>query len=210
MNIISKLFRKEKEESQSTQGSVEEFVSLIRVYHQTVIAVNLGVTNINLLSELAMFKRMLKISTQDGKLGVAEKSRARKILMQNYGLSTEFFKEIDASVKKNCKNQNSINSYFFLFQGFSNDLLMLISNVMQWKMRVPLMFKNTLYTLTQKAINEIMTKNNWKDDSVYKTVRDVRKYKETLGYSEGWMAEFVFHIVVLAKKEQKKTKKEAK
>lgn len=208
MNIISKLFK--KEENQVAQGTVEEFLSLIRVYHQAVIAVNLGVTNINMLAELAMFKRMLKISTMDGKLGIAEKSRAKKILIQNYGLSTIFFKEIDASIKKNCKNMNHVNSYFFLLQGFSNDLLMLISNVMQWKMRVPLMFKKTLYTLTQKAVNEIMTKDNWKDDSVYKTVRDVRKYRATLDYSEGWMAEFVFNIVILAKREQKNKKKEDK
>ena len=47
MNIISKLFKKEKEETEaSSKGSVEEFVSLIRVYYQAVMAVQLGITNI--------------------------------------------------------------------------------------------------------------------------------------------------------------------
>lgn len=50
MNIISKLFKKEKEETEaSSKGSVEEFVSLIRVYYQAVMAVQLGITNINML-----------------------------------------------------------------------------------------------------------------------------------------------------------------
>ena len=62
MNIISKLFKKEKEETEATsKGSVEEFVTLIRVYYQAVMAVQLGITNINMLSDMALFKRMLKI-----------------------------------------------------------------------------------------------------------------------------------------------------
>ena len=60
MNIISKLFKKEKEETEATsKGSVEEFVTLIRVYYQAVMAVQLGITNINMLSDMALFKRML-------------------------------------------------------------------------------------------------------------------------------------------------------
>ena len=37
-------------------------------------------------SDVAQFKRMFKVQTQNGKLGLAEKSRARKMLMQDYGL----------------------------------------------------------------------------------------------------------------------------
>ncbi len=82
MNIISKLFKKEKEETEATsKGSVEEFVTLIRVYYQAVMAVQLGITNINMLSDMALFKRMLKIPTQNNKPGIAEKARVRKILI---------------------------------------------------------------------------------------------------------------------------------
>ena len=113
MNFISKLFKKKEEETEVvSKGSVEEFVTLIRVYYQAVMAVQLGITNLNILNDMALFKRMLKIPTQNNKLGIAEKSRSRKILMQEYGLNENFFKEIDASIKKNCKTQNDIKSIF--------------------------------------------------------------------------------------------------
>ena len=51
-----------------------------------------------MLAEMALLKRMLKIPTQNNKLGVAEKSRVRKVLMEDYGLSEAFFKEIGGSV----------------------------------------------------------------------------------------------------------------
>ena len=130
MNFISKLFKKNVSEAEEAgKGSVEEFVSLIRVYYQAVMAVNLGITNLNMLADMALFKRMLKIPTQNNKLGVAEKSRVRKVLMEDYGLSEAFFKEIDSSVK------NDIKTYFFMFQGFCNDLFNLLGNLMQWKFR---------------------------------------------------------------------------
>jgi hypothetical protein len=54
------------------------------------MAINLGITNINALPDMAMFKRTLKIQTQNGRLGVAERSQSRKMLMQGYGLSEQF------------------------------------------------------------------------------------------------------------------------
>ena len=51
---------------------------------------------------------------------------SRKMLMQDYGLNESFFKEIDSSVKRNCRTQNDIQSYLFMYQGFSNDLMMLM------------------------------------------------------------------------------------
>ena len=131
-------------------GNVEDFVSLTRVYFQSVIATNLGITNIRYLPDVANFKRLFKVPTQGGKLGLAEKSAAKKMLMQDYGLEDYFFKEIDASVKKNCRTQNDVQTYLFLYQGFSTDLMMLMGNLMQWKFRMPSIFKKTLYTMTQK------------------------------------------------------------
>lgn len=205
MNILSKLFKKNnKPEEENSKGSVEEFVSLIRVYYQAVMAVNLGITNLNILSDMALFKRMLKIPTQNNKLGVAEKSRVRKILMQDYGLSETFFKEIDSSVKKNCRNQNDIKSYFFMFQGFCNDLFTLLGNLMQWKFRFSMLVKKLLYAQTSKTIHEILTRSEWKDISVQKTAWSIRKYSEALGYSEQWITDFVYNVVLLAKEDQKK------
>ena len=188
MNIISKLFKKEKEETEATsKGSVEEFVTLIRVYYQAVMAVQLGITNINMLSDMALFKRMLKIPTQNNKPGITE-----------------------ASVKKNCKSQNDIKSYFFLFQGFCNDLFSLLDNLMQWKFRFSMLVKKLLYNQTAKTIHEIVTRSEWKEVSVQKTAWSIRKYKETLGYSEEWMTDFVYNIVLLAKEDAKNQRKKDK
>ncbi|NDW13332.1 hypothetical protein D0T50_10565 [Bacteroides sp. 214] len=202
MGIFSKLFGKKE----ATVGNVEDFALLTRVYFQSVIAVNLGVTNINFVPDVAQFKRLFKIPTQGGKLGLAEKSRSRKMLMADYGLDETFFKEIDSSVKKNCRTQNDVQSYLFLYQGFSNDLMMLMGNLMQWKLRLP--GKKLLYAMTEKQVNEVLTKQAFKKDDVHKTAMNVRKYKERLGFSEKWMTDYVYHIVRLAKKEPKKKNKE--
>ena len=205
MGIFSKLFGKKASEEETTRvGGMEDFMTLIRVYYQSVMATNIGVTNINFLPDMAVFKRSLKIPTQNNKLGIAEKSRCKKMLVDIYGLSDGFFKEIDNSIKKNVKNINDIKTYLFMFQGFSQDLMMLIGNIMQWKFRMPMVLKKMLRTMTDKAVSDIVHKNDWKDDSVRKTCIGVRKYKQALGYSEQWMSEYVYNIVLLAKKEPKK------
>lgn len=208
MGIFSKLFKKNSDSPTKIVGDVEDFMLLTRVYFQSVIAMNLGITNINFIPDVANFKRTFKVPTQNGKLGLAEKSRSRKMLMQDYGLTDNFFKEVDASVKKGCKNQQDVQSYMFLFQGFTNDLMMLMGNLMQWKFRIPSRFKKTLYSITEKTVHDVVTKKVWKKDDVHKTAMAVRQYKERLGYSEQWMTEYVYHIVILAKKESKKKKTE--
>ena len=204
MSIFSKLFGKKQAEEETTRvGGMEDFMTLIRVYYQAVMATNIGISNINFLPDMAVFKRSLKIPTQNNKLGIAEKSRCKKMLVELYGLPDTFFKEIDASIKKNVKNINDVKTYLFMFQGFSQDLMMLTGNLMQWKFRMPGVFKKLLRSMTEKAIQDIMYKNSWKDDSVQKTCLTIRKYQHTLGYSEAWMTEYVYNIVLLAKKEPK-------
>lgn len=209
MGIFANLFKKKDGEGQSI-GNVEDFISLTRVYFQSVIAVNLGITNIRFLPDVANFKRLFKVATQSGKLGLAEKSASRKMLMQDYGLSESFFKEIDTSVKRNCRTQNDIQSYLFMYQGFSNDLMMLMGNLMQWKLRMPSVFKKALHSMTEKTVHDVCTKMVWKADDVHKTAMAVRQYKERLGYSEQWMTEYVYNILLLAKKEPKHKEEETK
>ena len=204
MSIFSKLFGKKKEEDEGAKvGGVEDFMTLIRVYYQAVMAAQLGISNINALPDMAVFKRTLKIPTQNNKLGVAERSRCKKMLMEIYGINDFFFKEIDASIKKHCKNVNSIQNYLFMFQGFSQDLMMVVGNLMQWKFRMPRIFNKALRSMTEKTVHDILTKTTWKDDSVRKTCANIRQYQHSLGYSESWMAEYVYNIVILAKKEPK-------
>ena len=174
------------------------------------IAANLGITNIRFVPDVANFKRLFKIPTQGGRLGQAEKTASRKMLMQDYGLSENFFKEIDASVKKHCRTQNDVQAYLFMYQGFSQDLMMLMGNLMQWKFRVPSVFKGALRTMTEKTVHDVCTKTVWKKDDVHKTAMAVRQYKERLGYSEQWMTEYVYNVVLLAKKEPKNKATEEK
>ena len=82
MGIIARLFNKDKQ--QVSPKGVEDFISLTRVYFQSVIAVNLGITNIRFIPDVANFKRLFKVPTQGGRLGLAEKSASRKMLMQDY------------------------------------------------------------------------------------------------------------------------------
>ena len=210
MSIFANLFKKQADVDAKVVGNVEDFVSLTRVYFQSVIAVNLGITNIRFLPDVANFKRLFKVATQGGKLGLAEKSASRKMLMQDYGISESFFKEIDTSIKKNCRTQNDVQAYLFMYQGFSSDLMMLMGNLMQWKFRMPAIFKKALRSMTEKTVHDVCTKTVWKADDVHKTAAAVRQYKERLGFSEQWMSEYVYNIVLLSKKEPKHKDEEAK
>ena len=190
-----------KKKTTERVGGMEDFMTLMRVYYQSVLASNLGISNVSMLPDLATFKRTLKVATQNNKLGVAEKSRCKKMLEQIYGLNEAFFKEIDQSVKKNCKKMQDAQTYLFAVQGFNNDLMMLVGNLMKWKFRVPGFMHKMLRGMTEKIINDILTKNNWKDEATFRTVYSVRQYREKLGHSPEWMTEYVYKIVTLAKKE---------
>ena len=184
-------------------GGMEDFMSLIRVYYQASISSKLGINNLAALPDLRVFKQTLHVPTVNNKLGVGEKARCKKMMMETYKIPEDFFKEIDGSINKNVRNVNQMQSYLYSFQGFTQELLMLVGNLMKWKFRVPGFMRKALRTLTEKTINDIMTKDNWKDDGVRKSVFAVRKYQHQLGYSEEWMTEFTFNVITLAKKEPK-------
>lgn len=203
MGLLDIFKKKRNEDAEGRVGGMEDFMTLIRVYYQSVMAANLGITNLAFLPDMAVFKRTLKVPTQNNKLGVAERSRCRKMLKEIYGLSDSFFKETDASIKKNCRTMNDVKGYLLMFQGFTQDLMMVVGNLMKWKFRLPGFFKKALYQLTSKTINDILTRTDWKDDAVRKTCSNIRKYQHTLGYSSEWMTEFVYNVVILAKKEPK-------
>ncbi|MDD4515209.1 hypothetical protein [Massilibacteroides sp.] len=208
MGLFSKIFKKRTEDTeQPSSNHTEEFMTLIRVYYQAVIATQLGITNLNMLPDMALFKRMLKIPTQGGKLGVAEKARARKVLMQDYDLSEDFFKEIDRSIKKNCKTQNDVNGYFYKFQGFNTELFAVMEKMMNIRFRLSMLFNGMLRKSVNKAIHKILTQSEWSDISIQKAAWSVRKYQESLGYSEQWISDFVYQVFVLAKKDNTKKKK---
>ena len=202
MSILSKLFGKKTCEQQTT-GGMEDFMTLIRVYFQAAIAAELGITNLSMLPDLRVFKTTLRVPTVNNRLGVGEKARCRKMLKEIYEMDDNFFKEIDHSMRRNCRKLQDVQVYLVQFQGFTQDLMMLMGNLMKFKLRLPGFFKKALYTMTEKTVNDIFTKNNYTDPGVLKTVVAVREYDRRLGFSQKWITDFVYKVVMLAKKEPK-------
>ena len=201
MSFISRLFGKKEEEQKV--GGMEDFMTLIRVYFQAAMAADLGITNLAALPDLRVFKTTLKVATVNNKLGVGERTRCKKMLKEMYGMDDDFFKEIDSSLRKRCKKVQDAQTYLLQFQGFTQDIMMLTGNLMKFKLRLPGFMKKALYTMTEKTVNDIFTKNDFTDPAVLKSVVAVREYNRRLGFSQKWVTDFVFKVVMLAKKEPK-------
>lgn len=197
MGILDIFKKKEKE----NVGGMEDFMTLIRVYFQSVLASNLGISNLAALPDMAAFKRSLHVPTVNNKLGIGEKKACAKMLKDLYGISDEFCKEIDQSIKKGCKNQTQVQNYLYAFQGFTQDLMMLMGNLLKWKFRIPGFMKGLMKKVVNSTVHDILTKNTWDDNGVHKTVITIRKYQQMLGFSEAWIQEYVYNIITLAKKE---------
>lgn len=197
-----------KKKDKENVGGMEDFMTLIRVYFQSVLASNLGISNLAALPDLLTFKRTLHVATVNNKLGLGEKKACAKMLQDLYGISDNFFKEIDQSIKKGCRNQNDVARYLFLFQGFTQDLMMLMGNLLKWKFRIPGFMKKMVKKVTDSTVHDILTKNTWNDSGVMKAVHSVRRSQHMLGFSEAWMQEYVYNLITLAKKEPNPSKEE--
>lgn len=204
MSIFSKLFGRKTADTEIQTGGMEDFMTLIRVYYQSVMASQVGINNLAALPDLRVFKQTFHVPTINNKIGLGEKKHCQKLLMDMYDLPASFFSEIDSSIKKRCKKPQDVQPYFVMFQGFGQDLMMLMGNLMKWKFRLPGFFKNALREMTAKQIHEIMTRPMWKDEGVRRTCVAIRQYQQQLGYSEAWMTEYVYKIIMLAKKEPKR------
>jgi hypothetical protein len=194
-------FFKKKEEN-TRIGGMEDYMTLIRVYFQSAIAATIGITNIAMLPDLRVFKSTFKVKTEHGKLGLGEKAACRKMLKQMYGHDDAFFKEIDHSINKNCRKMQDVQTYLYQFQGFTQDIMMLMGNLMKFKLRLPSFFKKAIYAMTEKTVNDLFNKNDYTDPATLKAVASVRKYNQRLGFSEQWITNFVYQVVMLAKKEK--------
>lgn len=200
-NLLSKLFG--KKDRNDTTGGMEDYMTLIRVYFQSAIAAQLGINNLKMLPDLRTFKITLHVPTANNKLGVGEKARCKNMLKEMYHTDDLFFKEIDQSIRKNCRRLEDVQPYLLQFQGFTQELMMLVGNLMKFKLRMPSIFKSALYTMTEKTVNDIFTKNDYKDAGVIKAVVAVRQYNKRLGFSQKWTTDFIHQVVMLAKKEPK-------
>lgn len=210
MSFLNRLFGRKEADTETKVGGMEDFMTLIRVYLQAGMAAQVGITNLAALPDLRVFKQTLKVPTVNNKLGVGEKKRCAKMLTEIYHVSDTFAGEIDASVKKRCKRIQDVQPFLLQFQGFSQDLMMVMGNLMQWKFRLPSFMKGTLRKMTEKTVHELLTKNDWSDDNVRRTAAQIRKYQQLLGFSEAWMTEYVHTTVMLAKKEKRPNIEEEK
>lgn len=202
MSIFSKLFGHKDNEEQKI-GGMEDYMTLIRVYFQAAIAERVGITNLNALPDLRQFKTSLHIPTVNNKLGIGEKSHCKKMLRDIYSTEDYFFKEIDQSIRKGCSKMQDVQVYLLQFQNFTQNLMMLTGNLMKFKLRLPSIFRKAIYSMTEKTISDIFNKNNFTDQSVLKAVVEVRQYDKRLGFSQKWTTDFVYQVVMLAKKEKK-------
>ena len=200
MSLISKILGKKEEEQKV--GGMEDFMTLIRVYFQAVMASDLGITNLNALPDLRVFKTTLRIPTQGGKLGIGEKARCKKMLKELYEMDDQFFKEIDQSIHRRCKKIQDVQTYLLQFQSYIQDIMILSGNLMKFKLRLPSFFKKAIYAATEKTVHDLFNKNDYKDAGVLKTVVSVRELDKRLGFSEKWTTDFVYRVVMLAKKEK--------
>ena len=207
MGFLSRLFGKKDEDNKA--GGMEDYMQLVRVYFQASIAANVGITNLAMLPDLRVFKSTLHVQTVNNKLGLVEKNACRKMLKDIYGTDDNFFKEVDQSIRKNCRKMQDVQTYLVQFQGFTQDLMMLMGNLMKFKLRLPSMFKSALYKMTEKTIGEIFSKNDYTDPAVLKAVVAIRQYNHRLGFSQKWISDFVYQVVMLAKKEPKAADEDA-
>ena len=198
MGFWNKIFG--KKDAQKV-GGMEDFMTLIRVYFQAAMAADLGISNLAALPDLRVFKATLKVPTVNNKLGVGERSRCKNMLKSMYGMDDDFFKEIDSSLRRRCKKVQDAQTYLLQFQGFTQDIMMLTGSLMKFKLRLPGFLKKALYAMTEKTVNDIFNKNDFSDASVMKTVVAVREYNRRLGFSQKWITDFVYKVVMLAKNE---------
>ena len=144
MSILSKILGRKDAEQQQKTGGMEDFMTLIRVYFQAAMAADLGITNLAALPDLRVFKTTLHVPTVNNRLGIGERTRCKKMLKDMYDIDDFFFKEIDSSLRKRCRRLQDVQTYMIQFQNFTQDLMMLLSNLMKFKLRLPSFMKKTL------------------------------------------------------------------
>ena len=81
---------------------------------------------------------------------------------------------------------------------------------MKFKLRLPSVFKSALYKMTEKTVGDIFSKNDYTDAGVLKAVVAIRQYNHRLGFSQKWVTDFVYQVVMLAKKEPKPSDEDEK
>ena len=144
MGILGKIFGRKATDNNVKIGGMEDFMTLIRVYFQAVMAADLHITNLNALPDLRTFKVTLKVPTQQGRLGVGEKAKCKKMLKEMYEMDDQFFKEIDQSINRRCRKIQDVQTYLLQFQAFVQDLMMLTGKLLEHRKALREKFSQTM------------------------------------------------------------------
>ena len=78
MGFLSKLFGK-NDATQSKTGGMEDYMTLVRVYFQAVLATRLGINNLAMLPDLRTYKQTFRVPTLNNKLGPGEKQACERL-----------------------------------------------------------------------------------------------------------------------------------
>ena len=179
MGIFAKLFGRKDDDKKV--GGMEDYMTLVRVYFQAALASQLGITNLAMLPDLRVFKTSLHVPTVNNRLGIGEKAQVKKMMKNIYDTDDAFFKEIDSSIRKNCHKLQDVNVYLIQFQN--------LTSICATRQNAP-------------ALQSVSsTKNDFSDASVLKTVLQLRQFNKRLAFSQQWVTDFTFQVLMLAKKE---------
>ncbi|MFI3319364.1 MAG: hypothetical protein SNH01_01140 [Rikenellaceae bacterium] len=203
MGLFSNLFgwgKKKEEQQADVQSQVEEFVSLIGIYNQAFVMTHVGITNIKMFPDLMMYKQVMHIPTVGGKVGVGEKAYIKKWMMAEYGMDETFFKEIDSSIRRNCKGMKDVQSYFLQFGAFTNDFLTHLYSEHQMKISASIFIKKMLRSTVESAVDKMMSNTVWKKFETNTAVARIQNSVKSFGFSKKWMSEFAYQVLILSKK----------
>ena len=78
MGFFSKFFGRKSADEKMKTGGMEDFMTLIRVYFQAVMAADLNISNLAALPDLRVFKTTLRVPTQVANSALARKPAARR------------------------------------------------------------------------------------------------------------------------------------
>lgn len=199
MGLLDGLKKKGEDKQAEIQKREEDYISLIRVYIQGFVAETFGISNINQMPDLRAFKVACKVPTMNGKLGLGERLEAKKMLSANYGLSDDFFKTINKSITKNCKNLQQVNSFFVVFQGFVQDFVQLLTTHLGYKLQMPKYFDGMIRKVVVDGVKDLMEKNDWDKLDAAQSAARLRENVNKLGYTQPWMVEFIYPFIMIAK-----------
>ncbi len=201
MGFLSRIFGGNKESRQeAAQNAIEEFITILSVYNQAAVVCHLKINDVRVFPEFASYKRVMKVAPIAGKPGFAERSQMRKVITSNYELDEQFLKDIDTSVKRNCKSVRDVQGYFMSYATFTQTLIQHIYTKAQYKIMGSMFSKKLLRKTVTSVVEKMMVSEDFSSTSEAIAVRGLRKEAATLGFDTKWMIDLITQSLILSRK----------